>query len=589
MKLSIKKQFTLVISLFVFLAVVLVSVFIFYRVNIEITDRTCQIFDNTLQECVRDVDDLIGKIQKLNDSISINERLFEAINFQSDDVIRQLDAVSQIKLEYNNLSYLLLNNMSEGNGCRFVFNAKYPVTANLSGIDDSRLFEAESALIYKNSNTDNIWNQIDLQNLTILPLDENDGYAVFAQEIYDNVRFSGDTLGINLVRVNLKQLLEKYVKRIGGGSVRLAVINSDNQIFYRDSSLDAAKAIHYFSECNQNGLKTIIEENGKNYSVGVYPIALGVNLIALVDRELVQIEVKHIAWEIALISFTVLLTLLIIAVTLLDKLTRPVRELSDVMMKFDENTTVGLKEEDFRILEVQRLYYCFNQMVNRIQELLKEASLRGQKEKEMEMKILESQINPHFLYNSLDAIAWIALIRKENDIVDMISALSDGFRYSIKNTEKAISVRDEIDFIVNYLHLQELRYKGKFFFHLDIDEEAKALLIPKFLIQPLVENSITYGLNGHDGEIKITLSAKIKNDELVICVKDDGPGFDADKLNRYLDGETRIFSDEKIGIHNVNERIKMKFGNHFGLRYSMEEGELTAEIRVPVIEQKSDE
>ena len=137
------------------------------------------------------------------------------------------------------------------------------------------------------------------------------------------------------------------------------------------------------------------------------------------------------------------------------------------------------------------------------------------------------------------------------------------------------------------MQLQELRYRSAITLRIHVDKEAEQAMVPKFLIQPLVENSIIHGLNEEGKSITIKLSVTICDEKLVISIKDDGAGFDPMLLNRYLDGEKDIFPEEKIGIYNIHKRIKNKFGNGFGLHYKKEENRLVAEITLPVLRQEA--
>ena len=186
--------------------------------------------------------------------------------------------------------------------------------------------------------------------------------------------------------------------------------------------------------------------------------------------------------------------------------------------------------------------------------------------KNMELKSLQSQINPHFLFNTLNAIARIALIENAPNTEELIYSLSDILRYSVKNIDKMVTVKEEIDNIKKYLHIQQTRYGDRMSSSIIIDNNILKYKLPAMTLQPIVENSIIHGLKDkkENGQIKI-IGRLSKNKTIIFEIYDNGIGIDNEKIYRLLD----IYSEDSglkgLGIYNVNSRIKHLFGSEFGI------------------------
>lgn len=583
MKISIKLQFIIFFSVCITVAICLASGFFYYYFNNEVTGRSFSDLNKTFLGYASGIDSLFEKIQKFNDNLSADEILIEAVNHAESGVIEQLAVVNQIKSEYNKLAYLFFDGSSQNVTNRFLVSADMPASKNIPRLEGADIFKKEGPTIYRNSEVyeENLQNK----QMEIILTEENGGSIIFSQPIYDHVRYFDQLIGMHLVKVDVERLLFEY-KRASNYTIYTAVLYGNNKLVCSDADLQREEldALEKQLKARTDHIDfTQFRKGGKTFALNEYPLKFDMKLLVWVDWAEVSLKTKELGYVICLIALLTLLPVLIIMSVMLGRLTRPIRDLSNIMLNFNVDTSAWGEHSDVGSIEVQRLYDCFRQLVKKIQCLIAKAHIQGEREKEMEMKLLAAQISPHFLYNALDSITWMALSREENDIADMISALAEGFRYSIKETERPITIQEEINFIIGYLHLQELRYKGSFNFKLDVDKETKSLLIPKFILQPLIENSIVHGLGNQERTISIILSVKMKGEKILISIADNGPGFDSEQLNRYLAGDSSIFSTEKIGIKNVYERIRMKFGEQFGLKYRNSGDYLIAEVCIPAM------
>lgn len=234
--------------------------------------------------------------------------------------------------------------------------------------------------------------------------------------------------------------------------------------------------------------------------------------------------------------------------------------------------------------EVGVLYHSFNIMMKRMGTLLNDVHESSQKQKNAELKALQAQINPHFVYNTLDSINWMALCNNEEEISSMIVSLAYIMRYSIKNPDEMVQINEEVKFVRSYVNIQSIRYDNNFDMAYDMDPDLLKVLIPKCTIQPLIENAIVHGTENSPRRGLIVLSLAAKNDMLEIVIRDNGEGTDTDVLNEYLAGEkTALVDSDGIGIKNVNDRLKMKFGEKYGLRYeSNSDDGISAIVSIPL-------
>ncbi len=229
--------------------------------------------------------------------------------------------------------------------------------------------------------------------------------------------------------------------------------------------------------------------------------------------------------------------------------------------------------------ELAVLNQGFNQMVERIGNLVEDIRIEQLNLRATELKLLQAQINPHFLYNTLDTIIWLAEAGQKEQVVMMVSTLSDFFRTTLSKGRDYITVKEETAHIRSYLTIQQFRYRDILEYEINIPEELEEYQILKLTLQPLVENALYHGIKNKRGLGHILVSGKKQGDHLVFTVRDDGKGMDPERLayvQRLISGELK---DEDapsgFGLFNVNQRLQLNYGPEYGLILASEEGEWT--------------
>ena len=233
--------------------------------------------------------------------------------------------------------------------------------------------------------------------------------------------------------------------------------------------------------------------------------------------------------------------------------------------------------------EIADLVQSFKRMLAEIRQLI-DRNVREQREKrKSELNALQAQINPHFLYNTLDSIIWMAEDGNTKDVVLMTSSLARLLRRSISNKNEIVTLREEVEYTQSYLVIQKMRYKDKLEYAFDLDERVLGIEIVKLLIQPLVENAIYHGLKyKEDGKGMLAVSVAKEQDDIVIRVMDNGVGMTKEQLDHIFDERVIDHKRNGVGVLNVHRRIQLHYGPEYGLSFESQEGlGTTATIRIP--------
>ena len=304
-------------------------------------------------------------------------------------------------------------------------------------------------------------------------------------------------------------------------------------------------------------------------------------------------SISSLATENYSLHFVAWLTLLLVGIilTFIDTLvfrnfTEPIYRLLYTMEKFGTGSyKVRAKEKG--VGELKNLIKHFNVMADKLEEQMEEIRRNEQEKQRMEKKLLQSQINPHFLYNTLDSIIWMIRSEEYDGAGEMVSLLAKFFRISLSQGKDMIPLKKELEHATSYLAIQNIRFKDKFEFQVNADPNLLNYLCPKLSIQPLLENAIYHGMEGmyEDGEIEIRIYEK--EGAIKIEVADNGPGMTAEKLDYIM--HNKVISSKRgsgIGVRNVNERIQLIYGKNYGITIASELDEGTvATITIPKMEE----
>jgi len=365
-----------------------------------------------------------------------------------------------------------------------------------------------------------------------------------------------------------------FIEAPGGAIVYTPV----NPIVYRvrDEWLDTPRAI---SVRRIKGEDYQIVSQWSEYTqwntVGVFPL-----------NEIMR-QVSTIRYYSLIIAGVTVLVALLVSVFFTSSIARPVIKLRSLMKEAEEGN-LGVRFEGRQEDEIGYLGKSFNTMIEEVQKLLDMVYREQQSKREAELKILQEQIKPHFLYNTLDTIQWMAQEHGAADIVKVVGALTSLFRIGLSRGKEMIRVSDEMEHVRSYLIIQKTRYEDKFDFSVCMDDSVLSLLVLKLTLQPLVENAIYHGIKERRGHGCIKVEAARRDGMLVLRVADDGVGMSAETLAsvRALLASPPAEKGQKLGygISNVNERIQLSFGKKYGLSFdSSPDLGTTVEILHPLV------
>ncbi len=329
---------------------------------------------------------------------------------------------------------------------------------------------------------------------------------------------------------------------------------------------ELAKAYRSPSPCTFQGRDCI--------AICAYDVRSDWTIVELIDRDTLFRTAKEAVQTTVGVVVLVIFLLTAAVVALLYRMLRPLVRITEAMQKVehDQFDTVFDHTRDDEFGQIEN---GFNKMVGHINELLYNIRKQEEEKRKITIQTLRAQINPHFLYNTLNIIRWRAVLAGNETVANMIVALVKTVEFNGKRKEEFVTVRDEVDNVKNYVRLLGYHYEDKFQVLYELDEDAMGFYTPKLLLQPLVENAMFHGIVPKDGQGQIFLSVCREGEKICFLVSDDGVGVD-------LDGEGRL--SDGIGFSNVNDRIRYYFGEEHTLRVTSSPGAGTAvRFSIPVI------
>jgi two-component system sensor histidine kinase YesM len=307
---------------------------------------------------------------------------------------------------------------------------------------------------------------------------------------------------------------------------------------------------------------------------------VGVTYAGELISNLQTIQLYYTYWGLICFVFAIILSILISR-----EISRPIKRLRETMQavelgNFDLQVEIGSGNE------IRELGKDFNIMIAKIGELIRQVAAKEKVKRKSELKALQNQITPHFLYNTLDSIIWMAESRQFQNVVTMVSALARLLRLSISKGEELITIGNEIEHISSYLTIQKMRYRDRIDFRIEVDEDILDFKTLKVILQPLVENSIYHGIKSKDGPGYIHIRGFRHDNSVILQIHDDGVGISPEKLKTLLIVTRAAGSGSGVGVRNVNERIKLYFGQEYGLQYQSAANQgTTVNIRLPLIDE----
>ncbi len=373
---------------------------------------------------------------------------------------------------------------------------------------------------------------------------------------------------------------------------RIMLVHPDNTVYYHSASTGVGEAVPYsklseFMKLGNSGSKTI-ELDGSRYIVTYTKLEhTAFKLVSLIPLEQLTKPVEGIeSMTMLFLLFYFLLSLFTI-IYLTVRFSNPIHEIVMHMKRVERGDFNVHWQQLPRKDEVGLLYHGMTHMVRQLGELVDNLGRAAQEKKELEFQVLTHQINPHFLYNTLDVIRWKAEKRNAKDISDMVTSLADLFRLSLNDGKEMTTVARELDHVRAYVAMQQERQDTPIQLVIVVDDDLLELPLLRLLLQPLVENSIKHGERSRrEEEIKIVITGSIEHGVVRFEIRDNGPGIAADVRRRLLAGtmpDGAAGQRQGVGLRNVHERLRVYFGEPYGLRILDHSGGAVIEITHPIM------
>ncbi|MFW6035317.1 MAG: cache domain-containing sensor histidine kinase [Halothermotrichaceae bacterium] len=382
---------------------------------------------------------------------------------------------------------------------------------------------------------------------------------------------------INVAEDEIAKIYDDYGKNPEG---EIYIINQEKEIL---SAQELEEGQKYFKKellnqdlANENNGFYVKEHDDSKYLVSFYGLSFN-------DTKLVNIvPLKHLTDEIGIIKQVTIYAIIIsffisllLATGFSYKILYPLKRVRNVMREVEKGN-FDIRLNDKGNDELALISKSFNKMSSKLKELFKKVYLFQIKQKETELKALQAQINPHFLYNTLDTIYWMSRMEKAFSTSKLIHALSKLFRLSINNNEERITLKQEIEHLKSYLTIQKERYSETIKFDINIDDSLLDCKVIKLILQPLVENAIVHGIEekGEPGCVRINIYKE--DNYLLYKIEDNGVGADEDEIRNLIKEGPE--GKRGVGLKNVNDRLKFYYGDDCGLKFKSKVGEGTIVI-----------
>ena len=387
--------------------------------------------------------------------------------------------------------------------------------------------------------------------------------------------------GVFFVDLNYNSIRELCEKISLGNKGYIYILDRDGRIVYHPQQqlIYSGMKTELISEVMDRDDTGFLTEDGKLYTISRSEatgwIVVGVSYVSELMQGADAARLTYVLVALGLLAAAVGLAYL-----LSNEITRPIKELEASMKEVEKGNFRNAELEVRADNEIGSLSRSFNLMTEEIQNLMRESAREQRAKRKYELRALQSQINPHFLYNTLDSIIWMAEWGKNKEVVTMTSSLAHLLRRTISNEQELVSIREELDCIEAYLTIQKMRYKDKLEYRIEAAEEIREERIVKLTLQPLVENAIYHGIKYKEGKGLIVIRGFLEDGCIHLEVEDDGNGMDAETLAHIFEQHMRDTKSNGVGVANVNERLRLFYGAQYGLRFESEPGKGTRAIVV---------
>lgn len=395
-------------------------------------------------------------------------------------------------------------------------------------------------------------------------------------------------MGVLLVDMDFSSIsrMMNQINEVGNGQYYY-LCNSDGDIIYHPRQIQISDGISRENSIKAASYKDGVYDEtfeGTQRKVIVNTISYtGWKLVGVIPYSIFTHEMLNIRYFIAMVILLMAMMLTIINRVVAERISRPIRKLNHSVMEYE----AGKKPEIYigGSWEIRHLGYSIQSSYEKSEKLMQEIVWEQNERRKSELDALQSQINPHFLYNALDSITWMIEGERNDEAAFMISQLAKLFRISLSKGHTIISVKDELQHAQSYMNIQRVRYKDAFSVTFDVEPELEKYCAVKLTLQPILENAINYGVDPMDDCGEIRICVRKEGELLVLSVEDNGIGMSEEEVELLLTDNNRVPKHGSgVGLINIHNRLQILFGKEYGLVIESEPDEGTrVSIQIPAI------
>ena len=572
--LSIQSSIFMYFTVTAIIAISLISLIIFQRFTNSLNATIIEENSGIVGQLGESVDSYLRNVMKVSDSIYYN--VIKNTDISNDDIKKGM-----------NLIYVNNDNMIDDIA---LISGKGELIESMPALrlkDNSNVLEKD---FFKKSMAESEYINFSMPHIRDL-FDRNENSYSWvislsrAVEVTDEGKATQALLLINLNYMYFEEIFSN-VNLGNGGYVYLTNDRGDIIWHPKQNEIYSGrfKEDNKYAATLKDGI-TVENLRGKNITLNVRTIGYtGWKLVGVTPSAALGVDGIKFRFFVLFVADLFLFLLAMINAFISDKISNPIKRL-DGSVREIESGNLDVEIVPSGSYEVEHLGKSIKNMLGRIKVLMSDLVAEHNAKRKSEFDTLQSQINPHFLYNTLDIIVWMIENENSDKAVNIVTALAKFFRISLSKGKNIITVKDEVEHVRNYLMIQNMRFKNRFEYSIDVDEKVLSYSSLKLMLQPLVENAIYHGMEFMDGDGEIDVKVFKEDDSLYFTITDNGLGMSEDMVETLL---SKDFVPSKkgsgIGVKNVNERIKLYFGSEYGLKVESEPDEGTKiTIHLPAV------
>lgn len=401
-----------------------------------------------------------------------------------------------------------------------------------------------------------------------------------------NYTGEGDSDGVVFIDLNYSAISELCTQNSVGTKGYVFILDQDGNIVYHPQQQQLYNELQTENISLIMNAKTDVVTAGKGDDEKIYALShsetTGWTIVGCMNMSELLKNSRKARSIYVLVALGLIAVALVISSEIARNITFPIQKLRDSMKRVQKGDFSAAEIEVYSDNEIGSLTRSFNVMTHKIQDLMAQNIQEQEQKRKIELKALQSQINPHFLYNTLDSIIWMAEGKKNEEVVLMTASLARLLRQSISIENELVTIGQEVEYVRSYLTIQKMRYKDKLEFEINVDPRITHVQIIRLVLQPIVENAIYHGLKYKESKGMLKVHGYELGERIIIDITDDGVGMDEETLKHIYDKHKVNYHSNGVGVYNVQQRLVLYYGKEYGIIYHSEKGKgTTATVVIP--------